>query len=132
MLNPPPATFVPENSLFRPPRAANPPKILRLGSLLGALSYALDMTEGQPPGHCIRCCWIGTQIGQALGITGQQYRDLYFTLLLKDLGCSSNAARICELYLADDITFKRDFEVIDGSMTAALRFVFTKTALARA
>ncbi len=106
-----------------------PRPALRLGSLLGALSYALDMTEGQPEGHCIRCCWIGTRIGIAIGLTGQDFEDLYFALLLKDLGCSSNAARICALYLADDITFKRDFKTIDGSLTAALRFVFTKTGL---
>jgi len=28
---------------------------LRLAELLGALSHALDITEGQPPGHCVRC-----------------------------------------------------------------------------
>ena len=116
-------------SLFHAQPTALAPAELQLGSLLGALSYALDMTEGQPAGHCIRCCWIGTCIAHTLGITGKAYEDLYFTLLLKDLGCSSNAARICALYLADDINFKRDFKVIDGSLTAALRFVFTKTGL---
>lgn len=129
MFTPPKADFVSGNSLYYSSDRSSPPPVLRLGALLGALSYALDMTEGQPPGHCIRCCWIGTQIGLALGMEGQDFLDLYFTLLLKDLGCSSNAARICELYIADDITFKRDFKVIDGSMTAALRFVFTKTGL---
>jgi HD-GYP domain-containing protein (c-di-GMP phosphodiesterase class II) len=102
---------------------------IRLSELLGLLSHALDMTEGQPPGHCLRVCWIGTQIGAALGMTGQALSDLYYTLLLKDLGCSSNAARICALYLADDISFKRDFKTIDGSLSAALRFVFAKTGL---
>ena len=41
----------------------------------------------------------------------------------------ANAARICELYLADDISFKRDFKTIDGSLSSALRFVFRKTGL---
>ena len=117
------------HSLYQAQDASNPPQALRLGSVLGALSYALDMTEGQPDGHCIRCCWIGTHIGKILGYTGKAYEDLYFTLLLKDLGCSSNAARICALYLADDISFKSDFKVIDSSLTEALRFVFTKTGL---
>jgi HD-GYP domain-containing protein (c-di-GMP phosphodiesterase class II) len=116
-------------SLFLTAGTAAVPKTLRLGSVLGGLSYALDLTEGQPEGHCIRCCWIGTRIGHALGLTGKTYEDLYFTLLLKDLGCSSNTARICALYLADDISFKRDFKTIDGSLTEALRFVFTKTGL---
>lgn len=100
-----------------------------LAELIGALSQALDMTEGQPPGHCIRCCWIGTHIGIELGLPEDELRDLYYTLLLKDLGCSSNAARICELYLADDLVFKKDFKRVDGSLTQALRFVLAHTGL---
>lgn len=69
------------------------------------------------------------QVGLVLGLPDDQMADLYYTLLLKDLGCSSNAARICALYLADDITFKHDFKRIDGSLNAALRFVFQKTGL---
>ncbi len=80
---------------------------IRLAELLGALSYAVDMTEGQPAGHCVRCCWIGTQIGRELGLDDAALWELYYTLLLKDLGCSSNAARICQLYLADDLQFIR-------------------------
>ena len=102
---------------------------LDLAELVGSLSFALDLTEGQPEGHCVRCCWIGTQMGRVLGLEGEALSDLYFTLLLKDLGCSSNAARICELYLTDDIQFKHDFKQIDGSLSAALRFVFAKTGL---
>jgi len=105
------------------------PPSFKLADLLGALSYALDMTEGQPEGHCIRCAWIGTRIGEVLALPDDVLKDLYYTLLLKDLGCSSNAARICELYLADDISFKRDFKTIDGSLSSALRFVFRKTGL---
>ena len=29
-----------------------------VSALMGAFSYALDLTDGQPPGHCVRCCWI--------------------------------------------------------------------------
>lgn len=102
---------------------------LNIAELLGALSHALDLTEGQPKGHCQRACWIGTQIGMQMGLTAEALSDIYFTALLKDLGCSSNAARICELYLADDISFKRDFKTIDGSLAAALRFVMDKTGI---
>jgi putative nucleotidyltransferase with HDIG domain len=102
---------------------------MRLSELLGALSHALDLTEGQPEGHCKRSCWIGVNVGIRLGLDGDALSDLFFTLLLKDLGCSSNAARICELYLTDDLSFKRDFKTIDGSLGSALRFVFNKTGL---
>ncbi|MBL8791756.1 MAG: HD domain-containing protein, partial [Rhizobiales bacterium] len=102
---------------------------LRLADLIGALSHALDLTEGQPRGHCIRCCWIGFHVGKAMGFGPAQLSDLYYTLLLKDLGCSSNAARICQLYLANDREFKRDFKLIDGSLPQALRFVLGHTGL---
>ncbi len=105
------------------------PQQLRLAELLGALSHALDLTEGQPRGHSVRCCWIGFQIGQCIGMKTEELSDLYYTLLLKDLGCSSNAARVCELYLTDDRRFKQDFKQIDGSLPQALRFVLGHTGL---
>ncbi len=100
---------------------------LQLSELISALSHALDMTEGQPPGHCMRCCWIGMQLADSLGLDETQKWELYYTLLLKDLGCSSNAARICELYGADDLSFKRDFKWVDGSLGQVVRFVLQHT-----
>ncbi|MCA1243138.1 HD domain-containing protein [Stappia stellulata] len=116
-------------SHYEDSRAHAPSASLNPAELLGSLSYALDMTEGQPEGHCIRCCFIGTAVGTELGLGEAELADLYYTLLLKDLGCSSNAARIRDLYLTDDIAFKHDFKTIDGSLSAALRFVFKKTGL---
>ncbi|BCJ92343.1 metal-dependent phosphohydrolase [Terrihabitans soli] len=108
-------------------RPGSTPSNLRLGELLGALSHALDLTEGQPEGHCVRCCWIGTNIGRELGLSERQLGELYYVLLLKDLGCSSNAARICQLYLTDDRSFKRGFKEIDSSLPQVLRFVLAHT-----
>ncbi len=105
------------------------PSEIRLGELLGALSHALDITEGQTPGHCVRSCWIGMEIGREIGLTENLLRDLYYTILLKDLGCSSNAARICQLYLTDDLDFKRDFKLLDGSLPRVLRFVLAHTGM---
>ena len=102
---------------------------IKRSELISALSHALDITEGQPPGHCVRCCWIGMHVGQALGMDGAALSDLYYTLLLKDLGCSSNAARICELYLTDDLAFKRDYKTVGGSLPRAVAFILGHTGL---
>lgn len=102
---------------------------LRLSELIGSLSHALDITEGQPEGHCVRCCWIGMQLGERLGLPAQQLHELYYMLLLKDLGCSSNAARICELYLTDDLRFKHDFSQVDSSIANVVTFVLKHTGL---
>jgi len=102
---------------------------LKLSELISALSHALDITEGQPEGHCVRCCWIGMHIGREIGLKEQELWELYYTLLLKDLGCSSNAARICELYLTDDLDFKRDFKQVGDSLPQVVRFVLQHTGL---
>jgi HD-GYP domain-containing protein (c-di-GMP phosphodiesterase class II) len=102
---------------------------LRLAELIGALSYALDITEGQPEGHCVRCCLIGLRLGRALGLHEEQLAELYFALLLKDLGCSSNAARICELYLTDDLAFKRGFKEVGDGLPETVQFALRHTAL---
>lgn len=85
---------------------------LRLSEILGAFSYALDLTEGQPAGHSIRACWIGTQIAMAMGLKGDALRDVYYAVLLKDLGCSSNAARVSEMFVGDDRKLKQGFKLI--------------------
>ncbi len=68
------------------------------------------------------------QVGRVLGMDEQELADLYYTVLLKDLGCSSNAARICELYSADDRAFKQGYKTVGTSLAATLHFVFSRTA----
>ena len=101
---------------------------IHLSEVVGALSFALDITEGQPVGHSLRCCWIGMHVGRGLGLGEAALSDLYYTLLLKDIGCSSNAARICQLYLADDLSFKGAYKVVDNKLPEILRFLLANTA----
>ncbi len=101
---------------------------ISLAEVIGAFTYALDLTEGQPAGHSVRACYIGSLIGRELGLSARERHELYYALLLKDLGCSSNAARIWELYQADDRGFKQDYKTIATGLPATLRFVFAKTA----
>ncbi|MEO7635162.1 MAG: HD domain-containing phosphohydrolase [Sphingomicrobium sp.] len=112
----------------QPISAAATSRSTTLAELLGAFSYALDITEGQPAGHGVRSCFIGSRIGQQLGLGTRDRHELYYTLLLKDLGCSSNAARICELYEADDRAFKQGYKTVGTSLAATLHFVFSRTA----
>lgn len=105
---------------------------IRLSELLGSLSTALDMTEGQPVGHGMRTCWIGMHVGMRLGIAGDALHDLYYALLLKDVGCTSNAARICELFMTDDLVFKKDFLAVDNrSPLKALNFLLQHTGMGK-
>ncbi len=68
-----------------------------LAEIISALSFALDLTEGAVPGHALRCCLLGMRLGSELGFSDIELADLYPALLLKDVGCSSNAARMCQI-----------------------------------
>lgn len=116
------APIAPQES---PSRSVAP---LRLSELIGALSYALDLTEGQPAGHCVRACWIGMHVGRTLGWEPAALHELYYTVLLKDAGCSSNAARLYELYGQHDDVFKSQWKLVDSDHLASVaRFVVQNT-----
>ena len=75
---------------------------VKLSTVLSAMSYALDLTEGQPLGHAGRSCLIGMRLADELRLSPDQRSDLFYALLMKDAGCSSNAARVYQLFGGDD------------------------------
>ena len=81
--------------------------------VLASLSQALDLTEGQPLGHSVRSCMIGMRLGQEVGLNDEQLAELYYALLLKDAGCSSNAAKIASLFGSDDQAVKPRMKIVD-------------------
>ena len=40
----------------------------RFSEVLSALSFALDLVEGQPEGHTVRSCLVGMRIADRLGL----------------------------------------------------------------
>ena len=86
---------------------------VHLSEVLAALSHALDLTEGQPVGHSIRSCLIAMRIARELDLEPRLRSALYYAMLLKDAGCSSNAARIASLFGSDDRLVKPRMKMVD-------------------
>ena len=86
---------------------------IRIAEVISALSYALDLTEGQPMGHSVRCCVIGMRIASQIKMPLRDQADLYYALLMKDAGCSSNASRMFQILGTDEIKAKRDIKTTD-------------------
>ena len=86
---------------------ARGPARIRLSRVIGGLSYALDLTEGEPPGHAVRSCVIGMRIADELGLDAATRSRLFYALLMKDAGCSANSAKMAALFGADDHEAKR-------------------------
>ena len=64
-------------------------------------------------GHSVRACIIGMRIAGEIGLPVQDQGDLYYSLLLKDAGCSSNASRLFHILSADEIRAKGDVKTTD-------------------
>jgi putative nucleotidyltransferase with HDIG domain len=109
---------------------AEAPSSIRLSSIISALSYALDLTEGQPMGHSVRACMIGMRLGQQAGMSADEQADLYYALLLKDAGCSSNASRLFHILNADEIRAKGDLKTKDWTRVGweSLHYALTHVA----
>ena len=89
------------------------PVHLRLSDLISALSYALDLTEGQPLGHAVKSCLLAMRLADILQLPLEQKSDLYYAMLLKDAGCSSNAARMYEILGGDERKAKQEVKSTD-------------------
>jgi putative nucleotidyltransferase with HDIG domain len=88
---------------------------IALSELIGALSSALDVAEGESPGHAARSCLIGMRLADELGLDASARSDLFYALLLKDAGCSANSAHMAALFGADDQKAKRTSKLVNWS-----------------
>ncbi|SCC94642.1 hypothetical protein THIX_60700 [Thiomonas sp. X19] len=57
---------------------------LKLCELIGSLSHALDMAEGRPKRHCVRCAYTGMAVAQGLG--SRQRWELYYNSAAQGTG----------------------------------------------
>ena len=86
---------------------------IRVAEVVSALSSALDLSTGQPVGHSVRTCVLGMRIAAEIGLSRSTRHDLYYALLLKDAGCSSNASKLFHALGSDDLKAKRDVKTTD-------------------
>jgi HD-GYP domain-containing protein (c-di-GMP phosphodiesterase class II) len=102
---------------------------IRVSDILAALSFALDLADGQPAGHSLRTTLIGMDLAERLDLSLHDRRDLYYALMLKDVGCSSTSARVFDVFGGDDRVAQRRLLRQDWSgWLKAVRFHFAYTA----
>jgi len=124
-------TTIPRQQNSRVRAVANEtPDCIRTSELISALSYALDLTEGREMGHSVRACMIGMRLAEHIGMPLPEQADLYYALLLKDAGCSSNSSRLFHILNADEIRAKRDVKTTDWTRVGwdSLQYAITHVA----
>lgn len=78
-----------------------------LAELIGALSLGIDLGFGQPMEHVLRQCWIALRLAEHLGLDEEQRSVVYYTALLVNVGCHTDAHEQAK-WFGDDIGLKSD------------------------
>lgn len=77
----------------------------RLAELVAALSLGIDLGFGQPMEHILRQCLIGMKIAEACGLDEQARSTVFYTALLINVGCHTDAHEQAK-WFGDDIVLK--------------------------
>ena len=97
---------------------------LRLADLLAALSVTTDLAMGQSRELAIRACVVATAIARGMGLPEAEVSVVYFTTLLKHLGCTATSHDETQLFGPDEMAMRRVAERVDvASQREALGFL---------
>ena len=77
----------------------------RLAELVAALSLGIDLGFGQPMEHVLRQCLISLRLAERLDLDEKQRADVYYTSLLINVGCHSDAHEQAK-WFGDDFAAK--------------------------
>src|SRR3954470_12813297 len=92
---------------------------IRLAELLAALSLGIDLGFGQPMEHVLRQCLIALRLADQAGLDEQSRAVVYYTALLMNVGCHSDAYEQAK-WFGDDIELKSGkYEYEPGSLRGA-------------
>src|SRR5579862_1649294 len=78
---------------------------VRLAELVAALSLGIDLGFGQPMEHVLRQCLIALRLAERIGLPDQERSAVYYTALLVNVGCHSDAHEQAK-WFGDDIALK--------------------------
>jgi HD-GYP domain-containing protein (c-di-GMP phosphodiesterase class II) len=78
---------------------------VRLAELVAALSLGIDLGFGQPMEHVLRQCLIALRLAERLGLADDEKVVVYYTALLVNVGCHSDAHEQAR-WFGDDFALK--------------------------
>lgn len=99
-----------------------PNRHIRLAELVAALSLGIDLGFGQPMEHVLRQCLVALRLAERVGLDEEARAVVYYTALLINVGCHSDAHEQAK-WFGDDIEMKSrkyDPEFRAGGLRAAV------------
>jgi hypothetical protein len=93
------------------------PSEIRLAELVAALSIATDLGMGQPMEYILRSCVLSVRLGEALGLSVSELRDVYYLALLRFLGCNAGTHEQATL-VGDELAMRTAILPVYGGGTS--------------
>lgn len=109
-----------------------PTRPVAFSELVAALTYAVDLGSSEHSGHTLRTCILGMNLGRRLFLPREFMSELYYALLLKDVGTTSNTVQICELMGMEERLCRLALRMFDWTSLTfpQIRFVLKHAFLA--
>ena len=114
------------------PHHHQPVTQLRLAEVLAALSLVADLGMGQAPELSVATCLVATRLAQRMGLTTDETSAVYYTTLLRFIGCTAYAHEDAQTSAGEDVAMRaagayRDFGTL-SDMAAFLLFDLARDA----
>lgn len=105
-----------------------PPAALRLAEPLAALSLASDLARGHPQEEALRATSVAMRIANTLRLDPTHREAVYYSTLLRYVGCTATSPEYVAAYGASDITVRNRGDYVDvASAREAMRFIYSLT-----
>ena len=88
---------------------------IRMADLLAALSVATDLGMALAPEQCIRTCLVATSLARQLGLPEAEVSDVYYTTLVRHLGCTATTHEEAYLFGPDELSLRPRAERTDDA-----------------
>ncbi len=89
---------------------------IRVAELMAALSLATDLAMGQPMEYALTACVVAMRLGETLGLTPTELREVYYQSLLRYIGCNAETS-VLSAVVGDEQRMRRDFATLDPANT---------------
>ena len=85
---------------------------VRLAEVVAALCLATDLATGQPLEHGLRRALLAVWLGEELGLSAEDLRNVYYVALLGTVGCTIEGAALAHLF-KDESDFGEQLVLVD-------------------
>jgi HD-GYP domain-containing protein (c-di-GMP phosphodiesterase class II) len=92
---------------------------LRLAELIAALSIATDFGMGQPVEYALNTCILAVRLGESLGLSKAELREIYYLSLLRHIGCNAETYRMADV-VGDELALRTEVAKMDTARSGRM------------